>query len=121
MSNTIALGQPHDPMRVIIWCDIEAEHENGLIEFTVINGAWHGFYSPDGFIIFGDDDKSIERIKAMLLWRGNVPRNIARRTSTAIEWIEHQIAKGNSKCLSARCRSSINVAKRIKPIKTRND
>lgn len=93
MTSTIAIG--HRAGEVSIWCEIEREHEDGRLDFLVINGGWHGTLYADGTMSVGS---STEAVPAVLVWRGQVPREHARDYNAAITWIEEQI---EPRCVNA--------------------
>lgn len=86
---TLALAAPNAPGNVLAWCDIEREHEDGRLDFFVINGHWRGTLYRDGTMSVGGQTETVPCIE---VWRGRVPREHMRDYNAAIGWIEEQIA-----------------------------
>lgn len=88
MSKTFTLTSPNCPKEVSAWCSIDNIREDGVIEFTCINGAWSGTFSPTGMTVSIEGGMPSPALKN---WEGEVPREYARHYNDAISWIKAQL------------------------------
>jgi hypothetical protein len=94
MSETIAIGHPGWDSdwkhKVPIWASIESETSDE-IEFWVINGCWNGTFYPKRNELILKEYSDQPPIQAILVWRGEVPKEFSRDYNDAIDWISLQI------------------------------
>lgn len=75
--------------KVALWCNENKRDPDGTLHFHVINGAWDGSISPEGHLVIPGNSR---KLKARVVWEGDVPAPHNTDYNSAIEWINSQIS-----------------------------